>query len=288
MQGQPVLNLHAGVLASLPLLLTACGALAQATTSVARQDQQPVALSVYPARAGECRGVAIISPGAGGSEKGYRYLGEAMSSLNYLAVVVGHEESGPAALRARVQGRTLREGLASLVTDPQAHRGRFQDIAAARGWASARCAGPGTVLIGHSMGAATAMLAAGALNHLGLTADDSFDLYVAISPQGSGSIFAPNAWSDIKKPVLTLTGTLDTALEGSSWRVRTEPYQGMRAGCKSLAVIKGATHLNFAGQGFSSNVEALSSQIIAAFIHGVQRGDCAAAPSIAGVEIWSK
>jgi hypothetical protein len=114
-------------------------ALSQEVIQVARQDKVVVSMTAYGPRGRDCRGVAIISPGAGGSEHGYRYLGEAMSSLGYFAVVIGHPESGRKAVREHVRGNGLREGLAELITEPEAYRGRFMDIAVSRQWTKGRC-----------------------------------------------------------------------------------------------------------------------------------------------------
>ena len=75
------------------LLLLTGEVAAQEALSLSRQDQKSVPVTAYFPGNAACRGMLIISPGAGGSEKGYQYLGEAMSSMGYLAIVVGHEES---------------------------------------------------------------------------------------------------------------------------------------------------------------------------------------------------
>ncbi|NBS96163.1 MAG: alpha/beta hydrolase, partial [Betaproteobacteria bacterium] len=145
-----------------------------------------------------------------------------------------------------------------------------------------------SVLIGHSMGAATAMITAGARNHLGANGTNSFSAYIALSPQGAGLIFPENAWADIKVPMLMLTGTRDTELGGGSWETRTEAFKNMPAGCKWLGVIEGATHMNFAGIGRSRSVEAVTAQTIGAFLDGVHRGDCRLEKPIDGVQIDTK
>lgn len=270
------------------VLLVAGEVAAQESVSLSRQDQEIVPATAYLPKGAACRGVAVISPGAGGSEKGYQYLGEAMSTLGYLAVVVGHKQSGRGALLERVLGNGLRKGLSELITDPDAYRGRFMDIAAAKNWAATKCHASESVLIGHSMGAATTMMEAGARNTLGMKGADSFDAYIALSPQGTGSIFPQNAWTDIKRPVLSLTGTRDDELGGAPWETRTEPYMNMPAGCKWLGVIDGATHINFAGSGLSRRTEALTTQIIGAFLDGVHRGDCKAPKQQQGIDVQLK
>jgi predicted dienelactone hydrolase len=252
-----------------------------------REDGKTLAAMAY-APQGTCRGVAVISPGAGGSEQGQQHLGTTMSALGYLTVVVGHQESGRSALRARIRGQGLRAGLAELVQDPAAYRGRLMDVSAAKEWASERCHAVPALLIGHSMGAATAMLEAGARNHVRVRGSDRFDAYIALSPQGIGPIFPDEAWSTIQKPVLLLTGTRDKELGGASWESRTEPFENLPSNCKWLGVIAGAGHMDFGGNGNSSSVEEQTSQVIGAFIAGVNRGDCSEPPRIPGMDLRAK
>ena len=253
-----------------------------------RQDQKFLQATAYAPAAATCRGVAIISPGAGGTEQGYRYLGEALSSIGYLSVVVGHQESGRRALREHLRGNGLSEGLAELITEPDAYRGRFMDIAASVKWAERRCNSSEKLLIGHSMGAATVMIEAGARNKVGVQGTDSFNAYIALSPQGTGSIFPGNAWSGIRRPVLLITGTRDTELGGASWETRTEPFRNMPPGCKWLGVIDGASHLNFAGIGMSRKTETLTVQTISAFLDGLRASDCRPRGQVAGLDISTK
>ena len=72
---------------------TSTAAIGRDLISIQRQDSKTVSAMVYKPNASECKGVAIISHGAGGSEKGYTYLGTAMADFGYLAVVVGHQDS---------------------------------------------------------------------------------------------------------------------------------------------------------------------------------------------------
>jgi predicted dienelactone hydrolase len=268
--------------------LTSTAAIGRDLISLQRKDSKTVSAMVYKPIASECKGVAIISHGAGGSEKGYTYLGTAMSSFGYLAVVVGHQESGFQAVQELIGGKTLSDGLAKLITDPKAYQARFMDIAVAKDWAQGQCNSKVAVLIGHSMGAATVMMQAGALNKLNIAEVPKFTAYIAISPQGSGLIFPENAWNDINQPVLMLTGTQDKELGGLSWQTRTEPFNNMKSGCKWLGVIDGATHMNFAGRGISKKTETLTSQVIREFLTGVQASDCKLLNQISGMTISVK
>ena len=260
----------------------------QEALQLQRQDQKLIEATAYSPASPTCRGIGVISPGAGGTAKGYRYLGEAMSTLGYLAVVVGHQESGRRVVREQVSSKGLREGLAELITEPDAYRGRFMDIAAAKRWAKDRCKAEESVLIGHSMGAATAMMEAGARSKVGVHGTDSFSVYIALSPQGDGLIFPENAWSDIQKPVLLLTGTKDTELGGASWETRTEPFKNMPLGCKWLGVIDGSSHMNFAGIGLSRNTEVLASLTIGNFLNALHHSDCSSPAQVQGIVVSTK
>jgi predicted dienelactone hydrolase len=256
--------------------------------SFSRLDGKPVSVAVYRPETQDCRGVAIVSHGAGGSERGYKYLASAMAKEGYLTLVPGHAESGLRALQTHMRGPSLRDGLANLVTDPVAYQGRFMDIAAARAWAQSLCVAKFSVLIGHSMGAATVMMQAGAVSPLSPELMPPFTAYVALSPQGVGLVFPANAWRNISAPVLSITGTQDQELGGASWEVRTQGFENMPTGCKWLGVIDGATHMNFAGVGLSQNTERLSLQLIRDFLRGLLSGDCTQQANLVGLNLTVK
>jgi predicted dienelactone hydrolase len=223
-----------------------------------RADGANVPLMAFAAtNSNGCPPLAVLSPGAGGTENTLAYLANGLRNDGWNAVVVGHRESGPG------------------------------DIGAAIAAESSRCRPPFKALLGHSMGAATVMLEAGAKNELGITGQDRFDAYVAMSPQGPGSIFPQNAWSGIRKPVLVLTGTRDNALEGR-WQARTVPFSNMPAGCKWLGVIRGATHMNFAGGGWAAKTETLTLKMTLAFLDGLRAGQCGSPPALQGISVQAK
>lgn len=231
-----------------------------------------VSADVYFPITTPCKGVVVVSHGAGGNQRGYAYLGKYLASRSFLAVIPTHRLSDRVALTKLRKEKGLRDGLVNLTADPQAYRERLTDIYAAKVWAQERCALGPTVLVGHSMGAATVMIEAGAKNSLALNGKDQFDVYVALSPQGEGPIFKVNSWGSILKPMLLVTGTKDDELSGKSWENRIQPYRQMLPGCKWLAVIDGTTHLNFAGLGFSNKTEKYTTEVIEAFLDGVNTG----------------
>jgi dienelactone hydrolase len=262
--------------------------LAEGPLLVPREDGAQTPLRVYEPKTPGCAPLALISHGAGGSEDGYRYLALGLRDDGWQAIVIGHKESGMAALRRYMrQAGGLNAGLRKLVLDPDAYNARFMDIAAALKWANTTCKPPFVALLGHSMGARTVEVEAGAKNNLGLKSLDHFDAYVALSPDGPGSMFPENAWTGIHKPILLLTGTRDQSLDGDPLS-RTIPYDSLPPGCKWLGVIDGATHLNFAGIGISGKTERLALLETKAFLDGLRGGNCGAPIPAEGISVKSK
>jgi predicted dienelactone hydrolase len=279
---------HRAIALLLPSLICA-NALGQELVTLTRSDRATLQVEVYSPSGNSCKGTVIFSPGAGGSETGYGYLGEGLSQAGWLTAVVGHKESSRKAVREQAKGQGIKAGLNNLITDPAAYKARFIDIDAARQWVAGRCSSPFLAMAGHSMGAATTMMEAGAKNNLGVSAGSApFQAYVALSPQGVGPIFPANAWQGLTMPVLTITGTKDDEIDGNDYRVRLQPYENMPSGCKWSGVIQGANHLNFAGIGFSGRTKNLTVETMLAFLQGVQSGNCKPPDRAGGIEIQSK
>jgi predicted dienelactone hydrolase len=282
------------------LLAIACVAVslaAQERASVKRADGQVTPLLIYPAYEpnSTCPPVAVISHGAGGSENGYRYLAQAMAQYGFTTIVMGHRESGLAALRSDMRQDGLKGGVTALVADPNAEQARLLDVGAALQWADAKCKAPFRVLLGHSMGSSTVMLEAGAKNIIDVASPpagrDRFDAYVALSPEGPGIVFPEHAWSRITKPMLILTGTRDQSLKGGP-QARQIPWHelpGTKSKCQWMGVIDGATHMNFAGAGLgAAKVDAIVTPTIARFLNGVRVGKCALPQATAGMTLQAK
>jgi len=107
--------------------------------------------------------------------------------------------------------------------------------------------------LGHSAGAGSAMMIAGAgreyMPGLGLSfaAHPAPVAFVALSPQGVGEDgFVPESWDGVTRPVLMCTGASD----GDHPHERRDPYEYMSAGDKYLLWIEdpGAEHMLFAGE----------------------------------------
>ena len=280
-------------------VLTAYLAIAQTPVEAPRGDGGTTPLLVYAGtKAGpSCAPLALISHGAGGSEQAYGYLAEDLVRSGFTAIVMGHRESGQQALHQYIQAYPggLR-GVTALATNPGAEQARLLDIGAALRWSEARCHAPYRVLLGHSMGAETVMLEAGARNSVRVSSPpagrDRFDAYVALSPEGPGVIFPEQAWSSIHKPILILTGTHDQSLRGGP-KAHQLPWINLpgygQGRCQWLAVIDGANHMNFAGmERDADKVVAKVDTIVNSFLQQARQGSCTVLPQLTGVSLQAK
>lgn len=258
------------------------------TVHLSRVDGGGVVVEVNaPPPSAACPPLALLSPGAGGNAHDLAYLAHGLAHAGWTAIVIGHRESGRQALREAIRRHGLRRGLLALTTDTAAYRARFDDIGAALRWAVNRCQPPFKALIGHSMGAATTMIEAGADNTLGLAGQRRFDAYVAISPQGRGALFGSHAWHAIRAPMLIVTGTRDRGLQGD-WTWRTQPYADLAPGCARLAVIKGAGHLQLSGTRGSARIQDDVTDQVTTFLKAAMAGHCATLPAPADVTVHAK
>ena len=175
-----------------------------------------------------------------------------------------HLESNLESLRTHTKHQGLKEGLIEMVTDPSSFRGRMMEIHAVLNWAKGVVSGP-KILVGHSMGATTVMVEAGAKNKLDCHGKDRFDEYIVLSPQGPGLIFPEDAWVGLYKPMLLITGTKDRELDGD-WTSRLLPFENMNPGThKWLGVIQDADHMNLAGVGLSREPERCVLELVDLF-----------------------
>jgi dienelactone hydrolase len=253
-----------------------------------RADGRTTAFSAYIPESGDrAPPLAVLSHGAGGGCNEFRYLAEALRKAGWLAIVPGHAESSLEPLRQRIAEEGFRAGTLSLTLDPRAHRARQLDIEAVLAWVDTLYQPAFRALIGHSMGSATTLIDAGAANSVGLAGQNRFDAYVAMSPQGPGSLFPSDAWSGIRKPVLIMTGTRDQGLEGD-WQWRAQVFHGLPAGRNWLAVIDGAGHFAFSGRGLRFGVRRLAVKTILAFLEPLCAGRSPSVVSDLGLSITAK
>jgi pimeloyl-ACP methyl ester carboxylesterase len=135
---------------------------------------------------------------------------------------------------------------------------------------------------GHSMGAAQTMMEAGATGRVTCQrGSQRFDAYIAVSPQGPGSWAFDdlNAWSGVAAPVLVLTGTEDSGLDGTTPQSRMQVFTLLPPGKKRLGVVVGADHFELAGRRGSSEGE-VAAAIAGEFLVQLRRGWVASSPDM--------
>lgn len=106
---------------------------------------------------------------------------------------------------------------------------------------------------GHSYGAFTSMLTAGAKTFGDpplAPGDARVKAMIAMSPQGVAANrgLTADSWHDVHVPAMYMTGTRDfggNETEGPDWRKTA--YEDSPAGDKYFVLIKGATHMTFTG-----------------------------------------
>jgi predicted dienelactone hydrolase len=105
---------------------------------------------------------------------------------------------------------------------------------------------------GHSYGAFTSMLIAGARTS-GASAvsapDPRVRAVVAMSPQGVGGPqnLTAESFRDMRGPVMFMTGSRDTGAQNETADWRRTSFENAPAGDKYLVFIEGARHMSFAG-----------------------------------------
>jgi predicted dienelactone hydrolase len=218
-----------------------------------------------------CPPTVLLSHGYGGNEKGLSFIAEGLVKHGYRIMTMGHKESGGGRNLLRL---LISHDKGSLVADEQKHVARFMDLEAALAYATQSCTPPFLALGGHSMGAATTMIEAGAnamkAENIAVEAGkDRFDAYVALSPQGVGYLYEKGAWNNVKKPVLMVTGTKDGTAEGADYTARFTAFEGLPTGKKRFAIIDGASHLNLGGL-YSSSTRKQVVTLITEFLEDIR------------------
>jgi dienelactone hydrolase len=229
-----------------------------------RADGGTTTLHLSGERAG-CPDTIILSHGLGGDPTRTRALSDRLAAAGWRVGSMLHAESGPGSLRRILLSADRRAALIAAATDPNAHEARRRDLDAAYAHVTLNCRPRRLVLVGHSMGAMTTMVEAGATPRFGGRGQDRFDAYVALSPQGIGTVYAPGAFAGVRKPVLMVTGTRDQGMDGD-WTTRLSAFEALPAGRRRLAILDGAGHIAIGGA-FGPVVSTIS-QLIDAFARG--------------------
>ena len=229
-----------------------------------------------------CSPVIVASHGLGGSERGLSFIGDAFSQKGYRVVVMGHTNVNEKAdLRKLIFGGNKAE----IIADQVKFASRFLDLEATLKYVTQNCSPAHLFLIGHSLGAATTIIEAGAIPNVAQRGQKRFHAYIALSQQGVGTLFNEGAWSGITEPVLMITGTKDKGVDGD-YTTRLSSFDGLPKGQKRLAIIEGANHMNLGGRR-SKQTREVMIELIDEFLLQVQSGSFE--PSqVKGVDIREK
>lgn len=255
-----------------------------------QRDVQAKLYMPAPTRFAQPVPLVVFSHGIGGSREGYSYLGKNWAAQGYASLHVQHEGSdnrlwtgNPLALVARMQD-AAQEGEAL----NRVHDMRFAlDQVLASTHLAPRLDANRIVAAGHSYGANTVLLAAGAVVqrpsgpvHL---RDSRLKAAVIISAPPFHGEQAPNSIvKAIAIPTLHITATGDDIrIPGyaSNYEDRVRLYEQIGSAQKTLAVYRDGSHsmftdrLNTGGQALNPKVKAATLALTLAFFNDALAGE---------------
>jgi predicted dienelactone hydrolase len=200
--------------------------------------------------------VIIFSHGAGGSKESFSYLSRFWSSCGYVCLHPTHFGSDLSVLQ-----EIGLQALLETTNDAKLWLERPQDITflidslgelqrrvpQLKGKINQSLIG----VSGHSYGAYTTMLLAGAMIKMPegrevTFRDDRAKVFLAISPQGTERQgLNKRSWDRINVPMMMVSGSKDQGWEGkpASWRL--EAFNYMQPGDKYHVLVEGANHFSF-------------------------------------------
>lgn len=218
----------------------------------------------YPKDAPGRLPVVIFSHGLGGSKEGAAYYAEHLASHGYVVVNVQHPGSDLAiwgGQRPDLENPKVSAEIRKAMS-PQSALDRFQDIYLAVFALHSLDHQPGALkdridltrigMSGHSYGALTTQAMAGQAFARGRKmGHPEFKAFVAMSPSSAADGHNADAFGDITRPFMSLTGTDDGFnLNGKSDYAaeRQKPYQAMKRAPSVLVVLQGGDHMVFSGR----------------------------------------
>lgn len=215
-------------------------------------------------------GVVLFCHGLGSSGRGYSDLSRHWARCGYVVLQPTFADAiGRVAAQEPELGLDPQADLSGWLQMPAARARMFEILHAPEHWLErvatvggvmdrldqvldATCGRPGrplpSAIAGHSFGAYTAQLLAGAgIDLPGGRAqrffDDRFAAAILLSAQGRDQQgLRAGSWDAMHGPVLTVTGTLDRGAKGGDWRWKSEPFELAPPGGKYLAVLQDSDH----------------------------------------------
>jgi predicted dienelactone hydrolase len=140
---------------------------------------------------------------------------------------------------------------------------------------------------GHSYGAMTTTILAGASirtkvgGDLVSLADPRIKAAIVLSGQGEGQMgFGEGSWTNLKIPLLVMTGSKDRGARGQDPMWRKAPFANSPAGEKYWTFIDGATHMSFAGRDSNNAIVSVIERTTQTFWDAQLKDDEAAKQSL--------
>jgi predicted dienelactone hydrolase len=219
-----------------------------------RDREVPIKI-YYPQQEGSFP-VIFFSHGAGGSKDSFSYLSSFWTSCGYICIHPTHLGTDLSVLQEIGLHRLM-----EVTNEPKFWLERPQDISFLIDsleelerrvpQLQGKIDRSKIAVSGHSYGAHTTMLLAGALvampNGQDVTfRDDRVRVFLPLSPQGSNRQgLHEGSWDRIQVPMMTVSGSKDEGWEGKPPSWRKEPFDRMPPGDKYHVLIEGANHFSF-------------------------------------------
>jgi predicted dienelactone hydrolase len=207
--------------------------------------------ATFPAGVEHSFPVLVFSHGSGGSKNDYPLLIQHWAAQGYVCLQPSHADAPGSVEQSRHQKLRhwasrprdvsfLLDSYDMIETEVPRLKGRLDAVRIG--------------VSGHSFGAGTAQLLAGARlrGYPGRHqfSDSRVRAVLLLAPQGSGQLHGAKAWVHVKIPMMIITGTRDPGWGGGhAWRA--EPFHGAPPGNKYLILIHGGRH-DFGGISRSS------------------------------------
>jgi predicted dienelactone hydrolase len=222
--------------------------------------------------------IIVFSHGAGGSQACCDALTRHWASYGYVTLQPTHDDSVAQRRGAGDDDVTFLRVLRDALQKPALWESRPEDISfvldslpalqnrmpALAGKMDADRIGVG----GHSMGAFTADVIAGASLDLPDHPDSNFGdarvhAVLLLSPQGPGEFgLNDHSWDRVSIPLLSMTGSLDTAANGEGPDWKKTPFDRSAPGDKYHVFIEGANHMSFVSARALSPARAAQGEMI--------------------------
>ena len=232
----------------------------------------------------------VFSHGAGGSGEYYRPLVGGWVKSGYVVICPTHADSIALMTPQKRRGLRPRDVVLDAVTDVQGWQERPRDVSFVLDSLdelerrvpelAGKIDRTRIGAAGHSYGAMTTTILAGASirtkvgGELISVADPRVKAAIVLSGQGEGQMgFGEGSWTNLKIPLLVMTGSKDRGARGQDPAWRKAPFANSPPGEKYWVFIDGATHMSFSGRDDDSAIVGVIERATQTFWDAQLKGD---------------